>query len=105
MRKAYKVGLFYNRTLQAIIKSYFIQPGTKRVIVLPTNMASFYSWGIQGDAGRILVADWFHTSIHAELVQNRYKWNEKNTLMENSGVTFQVVFKTIFDYRGDGPVK
>jgi vitamin B12 transporter len=90
MRKAYKVGLFYNRTLQAIIKSYFIQPGTKRVIVLPTNMASFYSWGIQGDAGRILVADWFHTSIHAELVQNRYKWNEKNTLMENSGVTFQV---------------
>ncbi|MDD3780419.1 MAG: outer membrane beta-barrel protein, partial [Proteiniphilum sp.] len=78
------------RTRQAIIKSYNIQPGTKRVLVMPTNMSSFYSWGIQGDAGGVSLADWFRTNIHTELVQNTYKWTENSVPMENSDVTFQV---------------
>lgn len=90
LRKAYKLGLFYTRTHQAIIKSYNIQPGTKRVLVMPSNMSSFYSWGIQGDAGGVSLADWFRTNIHTELAQNTYKWTENNVSMENSDVTFQV---------------
>jgi len=90
LHKAYKLGLFYTRTRQAIIKSYNIQPGTKRVLVMPTNMSSFYSWGIQGDAAGMSLADWFHTNIHTELVQNRYRWTENGVPMENSGLTFQV---------------
>ncbi len=90
LRKAYKLGLFYNRTRQAIIKSYNIQPDTKRVIVMPTNLSSFYSWGIQVDAGGVSLTDWFHTNIHTELVHNRYKWTENNVPTENSGLTFQV---------------
>lgn len=90
IRKAHKIGLFYSRTQQAIIKSYSIQPGTKRVIVMPTNMSSFHSCGIQGDAGRISFTDWFQTSIHTELVQNHYKWTENNVAMENKDLTFQI---------------
>jgi vitamin B12 transporter len=90
IRKAYKIALFYTRTQQAIIKSYSIQPGTKRAIVMPTNMSSYRSYGIEGDAGRISFADWFQTSIHTELVQNHYKWKEHDVEMENKDLTFQI---------------
>ena len=88
--RAYKFGLFYNNTGQAIIKSYNLQPDTKRVIVMPTNFSSFRSLGMEVDAAGVSVADWLHFNFHAEVSDNRYKWLENGVPMENSGVTFQV---------------
>lgn len=90
VRKAYKLGLFYTVTGQAIIKSYTLKPGTKRVIVMPTNMSSFRSWGIVADAAGVSLTDWLQTTLHTELTDNSYKWCENGVPKENSRLTFQV---------------
>ena len=90
IRKAYKFSLFYTNTSQAIIKSYFVQPGTKRILVMPTNMSSYHSYGIQGDAAQVSFTHWLQTSIHTELAQDNYKWDENGSTIKNKELSFQV---------------
>ncbi|GET31546.1 hypothetical protein PbJCM13498_04090 [Prolixibacter bellariivorans] len=89
IRKAYKLSLFYTNTTQAIIKSYFIQPGTKRVLVMPTNMSSHHSYGIQGDAAQLALTKWWKTSLHTQLAQDNYQWMENGSTLRNEGWSFQ----------------
>jgi outer membrane receptor protein involved in Fe transport len=90
IRRNYRFGLFYTDTRQAIIKSYNVQPGSRRVYVMPTNMASYRSYGVQSDIGQISVARWFQTGMHMELTQNDYKWEENQIFLRNRKLTFQV---------------
>jgi hypothetical protein len=90
IRKNYRFGLFYTDTKQAIIKSYSVQSGSRRVYVMPTNMASYCSYGLQGDIGQISVARWFQSGMHLELTQNNYKWEENELFLRNRKLTFQV---------------
>ncbi len=90
IRKAYKISVFYTNTQDAIIKSYFIEEDSKRVWVMPTNMSSYHSYGIQGDAGNLKFIDWLQTSLHTELVQNNYDWIENGSTIKNKNLTFQV---------------
>jgi len=90
IRKNYRFGLFCTETKQAIIKSYSLQPGSRRVYVMPTNMASYRSYGFQGDIGQISVARWFQSGMHLELTQNDYKWEENEIFLRNRKFTFQV---------------
>lgn len=89
IRKAYKLSLYYTNTTQAIIKSYFVQPGTKRVLVMPTNMSSHYSYGIQGDAAQLSLTKWWKTSLHTQLAQDNYQWMENGSTLKNEGWSFQ----------------
>lgn len=89
IRKTCKFSLFYTKIRQSIIKSYLIYPNSKRVYVMPTNMSSHKSYGIQGDITQIKLATWFQTSIHTELVQNKYKWIENGSSIKNINLSFQ----------------
>ncbi len=89
IRKAYKICLFFTNTKEAIIKSYFIQNGTKRALVTPTNMSSFNSYGIQIDAAQLKFIRWLQSSVHTELVQNNYNWVENGVMLKNENLTFQ----------------
>jgi outer membrane receptor protein involved in Fe transport len=90
IRRNYRFGLFYTDTRQAIIKSYTVQPGSRRVYVMPTNMTSYRSYGLQGDIGQISVARWFQSGMHLELTQNSYKWEENEIFLRNRKLTFQI---------------
>ncbi|GAT63595.1 outer membrane beta-barrel family protein [Paludibacter jiangxiensis] len=90
IRKNYRFGLFYTDTRQAIIKSYTVQPGSRRVYVMPTNMVSYRSYGLQGDIGQLSVARWFQSGMHLELTQNNYKWEENEIFLRNRKLTFQI---------------
>ena len=90
IRRAYKISLFYANTQQAIIKSYSIQSGTKRVLVMPTNMSSYHSYGVTCDMAQISLVKCVHTSIHSEIVQNNYNWIENGATLKNKNLSFQV---------------
>ncbi len=90
IQRAYKVSAFYNNILDAIIKSYIVRDDSKRVWVMPTNMSSYNSYGIQVDAGNLKFVDWLQTSLHTELVQNNYGWIENGTTVKNENITFQI---------------
>ncbi|MGQ1890917.1 outer membrane beta-barrel protein [Thermophagus sp. OGC60D27] len=90
IRKAYRFSLFYANTRHAISKSYIVHPNSKRVLVMPTNMSWHNSYGLQIDAAQLTLTNWFHTSLHAELVQNNYKWIEAGITQKNEGITFQI---------------
>ncbi|MBE0650891.1 MAG: TonB-dependent receptor [Bacteroidales bacterium] len=90
IRKAYRFSVFYTHTRHAIIKSYFVQPGTRRVLVMPTNMSSYNSYGIQGDMAQLSLTHWLQTSLHLELVQNNYQWVENGSKLRNKDFSFQV---------------
>jgi hypothetical protein len=93
IRKAYIISLFYTNTQQVIIKSYYTESDSKRVWVMPTNMSSYHSYGIQGDAGNLSFVDWLQTSFHTELVQNNYDWIENGSTRKNENLTFQIGFQ------------
>ncbi|MBP1640515.1 MAG: TonB-dependent receptor [Bacteroidetes bacterium] len=90
IRKNYRFGLFYTDTRQAIIKSYSVQSGSRRVYVMPTNTTYYRSYGVQGDIGQIPVARWFQSGMHLELTQNNYKWEENDISLRNRKLTFQI---------------
>lgn len=90
IRRAYKISLFYTNTQQAIIKSYFVQSGTKRVLVMPTNMSSYQSYGVQCDIALINITRWFQSSVHSEVGQNKYIWTENGERHKNENWTYQI---------------
>lgn len=93
IRRSNKIGIFYTNTQQVIIKSYYPEPDSKRVLVMPTNMSSCHSYGIQADAGQLSFVDWLQTSVHTELVQNSYNWVEDGATVNNENLTFQIGFQ------------
>jgi vitamin B12 transporter len=97
IRKTYKMSLFYTNTKHAIIKSYFLQSATKRILVMPTNMSSCNSYGVQCDIAQISLSHWVHTSIHSEIVQNNYNWIEDSATLKNEDLSFQVGLQNRFD--------
>ncbi len=90
IHKAYKISAFYTNTKDAIIKSYLSEKDSKRVWITPTNMSSYKSYGIQADAGNLKFVHWLQSSLHTELVQNNYDWQEKGAIQKNENLTFQI---------------
>jgi len=89
IRKNYSFSLFLSNTEKAIVKSYQIKENSKRLYVMPTNMASYRSFGFQGNVGQISVARWLKSGINWGITEKAYKWEENGTNLQNKKANLQ----------------
>jgi len=90
IRKNYSISLFYSNIQQAIVKSYMVNENSKRVYVMPTNMASYNSYGLKFNIGRVSFSNFLNSNIYMGMTRNNYKWVENNANISNGCTTFLV---------------
>jgi len=87
IKSNYRVGLFYNNTQHAIVKSYIVKPNGKRVYVMPTNMATYNSYGIKMGVGNITIFKFWQSSINVGITRNDYDWQQDGLTYKNEQTT------------------
>ncbi|WP_353333343.1 outer membrane beta-barrel protein [Bacteroides sedimenti] len=88
LKNNYNFGLFYSTTQNVIVKSYIIDGNKDRVYVMPTNMASYKSYGLRVGVGDISFVNFLHSAINANLVRNNYNWDLNDFCNKNRKTTF-----------------
>lgn len=87
IKSNYRVGLFYNNTQHAIVKSYIVKSGGKRVYVMPTNMATYNSYGIKMGVGNLVISKFWQSSINVGITRNDYDWQQDGIAYKNEQTT------------------
>jgi outer membrane receptor protein involved in Fe transport len=90
IRKNYSVSMFYSNIEQAIVKSYMVKENSKRVYVMPTNMASYNSYGLRVSVGQFTLRKFWNSNVYMALTRNNYKWVEDNAPLKNGYTTFLI---------------
>jgi len=96
-RKRYSFGVFYSNVEDAIIKSYLVKTGSKRVYVTPTNMAGNYSYGLKMQVGQISFGKRWNSSIYMTLTTNNFRWLDNDAYQSNNKTTFMINLHQSFD--------
>lgn len=71
----YKVAVFYNQTNDVIAKSFILSENSKRVYVMPKNLATYRSCGIRLSAGNLSPVKYMQSTASIGLTHNQYKWS------------------------------
>ncbi|HJV78890.1 MAG TPA: outer membrane beta-barrel family protein [Paludibacter sp.] len=87
IKNNYRVGLFYNNTQDAIVKSYIVKLGGKRVYVMPTNMATYNSYGVKMGVGNLTIYKFWQSSINMGITRNDYDWQQDGLTYRNELTT------------------
>ncbi len=87
-RNNYLFDFYYNHIDQAIVKSYEIAKGSKRVYIMPDNMSDNNSFGVRMQVGHININKMLNISMSLILVRKDYKWMDDNVSLTNKGTSF-----------------
>ena len=87
IKSNYRVSLFYSNTQQAIVKSYLLKENSSRVYVMPTNMASYNSYGLRMGVGNLPILSFWQSSVNVGITRNNYRWNEDGVTNKNGQTT------------------
>lgn len=71
----YKLAAFYNQTNDVIAKSFILSENSKRVCVMPKNLATYKSYGVRFSAGNLSPIKFIQSTASIGLTHNRYQWN------------------------------
>ena len=71
----YKVAVFYNQTNDVIAKSFILSENSKRVYVMPKNLATYRSCGIRLSAGNLSPVKYMQSTASIGLTHNQYEWD------------------------------
>ena len=71
----YKVAVFYNQTNDVIAKSFILSENSKRVYVMPKNLATYRSCGIRLSAGNLSPVKYMQSTASIGLTHNQYEWS------------------------------
>jgi len=86
-RNNYLLDFYYNHIDKAIVKSYEIAKGSKRVYIMPDNMSDNNSFGVRMQVGHINISKILNTSMSLILVRKDYKWMDGNVSLTNKGTS------------------
>jgi hypothetical protein len=90
IKSNYRVSLFYNNTQHAIVKSYIVKPGGKRVYIMPTNMATYNSYGVKMGVGNLSFFKFWQSSINMGITKNDYDWQQDGLTYNNELTTLML---------------
>jgi len=87
IKNNYRIGMFQSNTRHAIVKSYIVTTGSKRVYVMPTNMATYNSYGVKIGVANLSVFKFCQSSINLDIAKNDYDWQQDGSTYNNERIT------------------